>query len=131
MKENTYATLAYGLLNGSTADMEKAKVLASLANADELRMQNLIACSQKVYIRDSPDAIRKHFGEEALGMAFTVFPEEEALAGWIGEYLEDSTGSVYSSLGEGEEPGDIGFDGYIDVRRMARTLLLQMKAALQ
>jgi hypothetical protein len=40
---------------------------AVLALTWEVRTQNLIACSQKVYIRDSPDQIRERLGEKGVG----------------------------------------------------------------
>lgn len=41
---------------------------ATLALAFEQRTANLIACSQKVYIKDSPDEIRHRLGENPLGV---------------------------------------------------------------
>lgn len=40
-----------------------ASVYATLALAWEQRTANLIACSQKVYVRDSPEQIRERLGE--------------------------------------------------------------------
>lgn len=49
---------------------EEQLVEAVLAVAFELRTANLIACSQKVYLRDSPDMIRERMGEAPLAGKF-------------------------------------------------------------
>jgi hypothetical protein len=101
-----------------------AQAHATAAMAEELRIQNLIACSQRVFIRDAPDAIREHFGEAALGSAFTVDPELHDLETWIKDFLSQR-GSVFSDL---DEEGDLGFDGQINIPKFARWLKMNMES---
>ena len=93
--------------------------------ADQLKLQNLIACSQPVYIKDAPDRIREHFGEAPLGN--TEFDRASLTASFEGhlrqgleEYFteEEFTGSIFRDL----EDGEVGVDGMLDLPKIARYL---------
>lgn len=130
MKPGTYINV--GFREGDPVppgleDTHLAKAHALTAIAEELRMQNLIACSQRVFIRDAPDAIRQHFGEAPLGAP--EFDQAAHLAEFQGhlrqgleEYFgdsEDHSGfSIYADL----EDGKVGVDGHLDLPNMARFL---------
>lgn len=53
-----------------------AQVEAMLALAWEQRTANLITCSQKVYIRDSPEQIRERLGEGVGGTTPLPNPDQ-------------------------------------------------------
>ena len=93
--------------------------------ADQLKLQNLIACSQPVYIKDAPDRIREHFGEAPLGN--TEFDRASLTASFEGhlrqgleEYFteENFGGSIFSDL----ENGSVGVDGMLELDKLARFL---------
>jgi hypothetical protein len=118
-------TAQYKLNQRDTASIEEAKVYAIMAAAEELRMQNLIACSQRVFIRDAPDMIRQHFGEAALGAP--EFDQAAHLAEFQGhlrqgleEYFTEKhlPGTIFSDL----DVGQVGVDGQLDLDTIAQFL---------
>ncbi|ALY10578.1 hypothetical protein FDH86_gp043 [Arthrobacter phage Tank] len=111
----------------STSSIALAQAHATLALAKEQHAANLIACSQRVFIRDAPDAIREHFGEAPLGAP--EFDQAAHLAEFQGhlrqgleEYFGDEDNhsgfSIYADL----EDGKVGVDGHLDLPNMARFL---------
>lgn len=100
-------------------------VQATLAVAFEQRTANLIACSQKVYIRDSPDAIRERLGEKSLGVeAPTPDQQVDRMVAALHKAL--SPHCYTKPYDEADSPGDVaeyGIDGQLDLRETARKVL--------
>lgn len=100
-------------------------VQATLALAFEQRTANLIACSQKVYIRDSPDAIRERLGETPMGVeAPTPDQQVDRMVAALHKAL--SPHCYTKTYDEADSPGDVaeyGIDGLLDLREVARQVL--------
>lgn len=96
---------------------------ATLALAFEQRTANLIACSQKVYIPGSPDAIRERLGDNARGVeAPTPFPEKwkQVIVAALHEAL--SPHCYTKPYDDADTPGDLaeyGVDGMLDLNEVA------------
>lgn len=109
--------------------VERALVMATLALAHEQRTANLIACSQKVYIRDSPDAIRERLGEKALGVEAPT-PDEHAVdmeARMVAALHKALSPICYTKPYDVDDtPGDItdyGVDGVVNLQQIAARVL--------
>lgn len=104
---------------------QEAAMQSRLAQVWEIRTQNLIACSQKVYIRDSPDAIRERLGETPMGVEPPT-PDQQVDRMVAALHKALSTHCYTKTYDDADSPGDVaeyGIDGLLDLREVARQVL--------
>jgi hypothetical protein len=109
---------------------KEAQMQATLAAAWEQRTANLIACSQKVYIRDSPERIRERLGQ---GVGVPTPPEHAVdLNSEIVVALHRAMSSICFSKPYDKEdsPGDVteySVDGVLDLRKVAKEIVTELR----